>query len=244
MAGGGAGATATATAEVTPQGAAGVQVPGKPLNVKNFQFGTLSLSQFKALLEMLEQRGNSKLLNQPSISVIDNQQADIAVGTIIPVEVYQPLLGAGGAGAGAGGQQQMGIMGGTTVQQQFVSIALTVVPRVNDDKFVTLWVQPSVSEITGYTGKYGDLPITSTRSANSQVRVKDGDTVIIGGLIKEDKLKTTKRVKFLSRIPLFGNLFIHNSIDSSRSELIIFITPYIIRDENFASQKTNEMGEN
>jgi type II secretory pathway component GspD/PulD (secretin) len=138
----------------------------------------------------------------------------------------------------------MGIMGGTTVQQQFVSIALTVVPRVNDDKFVTLWVQPSVSEITGYTGKYGDLPITSTRSANSQVRVKDGDTVIIGGLIKEDKLKTTKRVKFLSRIPLFGNLFIHNSIDSSRSELIIFITPYIIRDENFASQKTNEMGEN
>ncbi len=221
--------------EATSEGSPGMQVPGKPLFVNKFHFGTLSFSQLKALLEMLEQRGNSRLLNQPSISVLNNQQADIAVGTIIPIEVYQPLMGAGGGG---GGQQQQGMMGGTTVQQQFISISLTVIPQVNDDKYVTLWIQPNVSEITGYTGKYGDLPITSTRTANSQVRVKDGDTVIIGGLIKEDKFKTTKRVKFLSNIPLLGNLFTYKSEENLRSELVIFITPYIIRGEEFIVKNT------
>jgi len=228
--GGGGGAGEEATAEGEP----GMQLPGKPLFVNKFHFGTLSFSQMRALIEMLEQKGNSKLLNQPSISVLDNQQADIAVGTIIPIEVYQPLMGAGGGG----GQQQQGMIGGTTVQQQFVSIALTVIPHVNLDRFVTLWIKPNISEITGYTGKYNDLPITSTRTANSQVRVKDGDTVIIGGLIKEDKIKTTRRVKFLSDIPLFGNLFTSNSIETTKSELIILITPYIIRGEDFAVESS------
>jgi len=231
--GGGAGGTGE---EATAEGEPGQQIPGKPLFVNKFHFGTLSLSQMRALLEMLEQKGNSKLLNQPSISVLDNQQADIAVGTIIPIEVYQPLMGAGGAGGG--GQQQQGMVGGTTVQQQFVSIALTVIPHVNLDRFITLWIKPNISEITGYTGKYNDLPITSTRTANSQVRVKDGDTVIIGGLIKEDKIKTTRRVKFLSDIPLFGNLFTYNSIEATKSELIILITPYIIRGEDFAVESS------
>ncbi len=231
--GGGAGGTGE---EATTEGEPGMQIPGKPLFVNKFHFGTLSFSQMRALLEMLEQKGNSKLLNQPSISVLDNQQADIAVGTIIPIEVYQPLMGAGGAGGG--GQQQQGMIGGTTVQQQFVSIALTVIPHVNLDRYITLWIKPNISEITGYTGKYNDLPITSTRTANSTVRVKDGDTVIIGGLIKEDKIKTTRRVKFLSDIPLFGNLFIYNSIETTKSELIILITPYIIRDEDFAIESS------
>ncbi|MFC1557874.1 secretin N-terminal domain-containing protein [candidate division KSB1 bacterium] len=240
--GGGAtgGATGGVGEEAETEASTGTQVAGKPITVNNFRFGTLSFGQFRGLLEMLEQRGNSRLLNQPSISVIDNQQADIAVGTLVPVEVYQPLLTGGGGG---GGQQQQSAAGGTTIQQQFVSIALTVIPHVSIDKYVTLWIQPSVSEITGYTGKYGDLPVTSTRTANSQVRVRDGDTVIIGGLIKEDKLHTTKRVKFLHKIPLFGSLFVYNAIESSRSELAVFITPYIIRSENFVAGETINLNE-
>ena len=237
--GGGAAAGGTAGEEAETEASTGTLVAGKPISVNNFRFGTLSFTQLKGLLEMLEQKGNSRLLNQPSISVIDNQQADIAVGTLIPVEVYQPIMGAGGGGT----QQQQGMVGGTTIQQQFVSISLTVIPHVSIDKYVTLWIQPSVSEITGYTGKYGDLPVTSTRTANSQVRVRDGDTVIIGGLIKEDKLQTTKRVKFLHKIPLFGSLFVYNAIESTRSELAIFITPYIIRSEDFVADKTFSVGE-
>ena len=236
--GGAAGATIGKEAETGAS--VGTQVAGKPITVNNFRFGTLSFTQLRGLLEMLEQKGNSRLLNQPSISVIDNQQADIAVGTLVPVEVYQPIMSGGGGG---GGQQQQGTAGGTTIQQQFVSISLTVIPHVSINKYITLWIQPAVSEITGYTGKYGDLPITSTRTANSQVRVRDGDTVIIGGLIKEDKLQTTKRVKFLHKIPLFGSLFVYNAIESKRSELAIFITPYIIRSEDFVADKTFSIGE-
>lgn len=68
--------------------------------------------------------------------------------------------------------------------------------------------------------------------------MKDGDTVIIDGLIKEDEVKTTKRVKFLSKIPLLGKLFTFSSIETVRNELVIFITPYIIKGENFTSEKT------
>ena len=224
--------------EVPPRGVSGIQVPDKPLKVKSFQFGTLSFSQYKALLDLLEQRGNSRLLIKPSMSVLDNQQANIAVGTIVPIEVNQPLMGTGAD------VEQTGMMGGTTGQQQFINISLTVIPHVNDDRYVTLWIQPALSEITGYTGKYGELPVTLTRTANSQVRVKDGDTVIIDGLIKEDKVKITKRIKFLSKIPLLGNLFSFNSVETVRNELVIFITPYIIRGENFTYEKTIDANEN
>jgi len=224
--------------EVPPRGVSGIQVPDKPLKVKSFQFGTLSFSQYKALLDLLEHRGNSRLLIKPSMSVLDNQQANIAVGTIVPIEVNQPLMGTGA------GVEQTGMMGGTTGQQQFINISLTVIPHVNDDRYVTLWIQPAVSEITGYTGRYGELPVTLTRTANSQVRVKDGDTVIIDGLIKEDKVKITKRIKFLSKIPLLGNLFTFNSVETVRNELVIFITPYIIRGENFTYEKTIDANEN
>jgi len=222
----------TAGEEVSPQGVSGIQVPAKPLKVKSFQFGSLSLSQYKAILHLLEKRGNSRLLIMPSISVLDNQQANIAVGTIVPIDAYQPLMGSGAD------VEKTGMKGGTAGKQQFTSISLTVVPHVNDDRYVTLWVQPTINEITSYTGKYGELPVTSTRTANSQVRVKDGDTVIIDGLIKEDKVKTTKRVKFLSKIPLLGKLFTFSSIETVRNELVIFVTPYIIEEENLASEKT------
>lgn len=213
----------------------GVIVPGIPLYLTKYKFGTLSLAQFRVVMEFLQSRGNTKLLNQPSISVLDNQQADISVGSIVPIEVSQIVTSAGGGG-GAGGQQSQ--VPQTIVQQQPVTISLTVIPRVNEDKYITLWVQPKVNEISAYTGKNADLPVTSLRAANTQVRVKDGDTVVIGGLIKEDKLRTERRVKFLWQIPLIGRLFRHVSIDSQKSELLIFITPYIIRDMEFVTQKT------
>ncbi|RKY89007.1 hypothetical protein DRQ09_02090 [candidate division KSB1 bacterium] len=229
------GAAAGGVAGGGAAGAGGMQVPGLPLKINNFRFGTLAFNQFKIVLELLEQQGNTKLLNQPSITTLDNQQADIAVGTLIPIEVTQVGMGGlggfGGAagGAAAGGMGGAGAMGGaiTTIQHQSVAISLSVIPHVNEGKYITLWVQPKVQEISGFTGKNNDLPITTTRTATTQVQVKDGDVVVIGGLIKEDKIKTVKKVKFLGDIPLIGNLFKSSNVDTRRSELVIFISPKI-----------------
>jgi len=236
---GGATAGGAAGGATGAGGAGGMQVPGLPLKVNNFRFGTLAFNQFKVVLELLEQQGNTKLLNQPSITTLDNQQADIAVGTMIPIEVTQMGMGGaggsggamGGAGAAMGGAGGAGgMMGGaiTTIQNQNIAISLSVIPHVNEGKFITLWVQPKVQEISGFTGKNNDLPITTTRSATSQVQVKDGEVVVIGGLIKEDKIRTVKKVKFLGDIPLLGRLFTSTNIDSRRSELVIFIAPKIV----------------
>jgi len=217
-----------------------------PLKVNNFRFGTLAFNQFKVVLELLEQHGNTKLLNQPSITTLDNQQADIAVGTLIPMEVTQMGGAAGGAGgaaggggAAAGGGGAGGMMGGamTTVQNQNIAISLSVIPHVNEGKYITLWVQPKVQEVAGFTGKNNDLPITTTRTTTSQVQVKDGDVVVIGGLIKEDKLSVIKKVKFLGDIPLLGRLFTSTNIDTKRSELMIFISPKI---SPFINESGNE----
>ena len=239
-------AGATTTAGGTGAAAAGIgQVQGLPLKISSFQFGTLSFSQLKIMLELLEQRGDSKLLNQPSITTLDNQQADIAIGTLLKIETTQMgggmgmpgQAGMGGAAMGGmGGMGGMGAMGGMqmitkTYQDEYVSIRLTVIPKVNEQKYVTLWLKPVVQEITGFTGERSDIPIISDRTANTQIRIKDGDSVVIGGLIKEDKIKTQRKVRFLGDIPLLGNLFRHTSIDSKRSELIIFITPIIIKEE-------------
>ena len=228
-AGGAAGAAggAATTSEGPP-------VPGLDLNIGDFKAGTLSLSQFKVVLNLLEQRKDSKLLNQPSITAMHNQQATIAIGTSIPIEVTQ----VGGAGGGAGGGGAAGGAGGgagggaiTTIQTQNIAVALTVIPQVNEGKYITLWVKPVVQEVTGFTGKNSDQPIVSSRTATTQVRVKSGEVVIIGGLIKEDNIKTVTRVKFLSSIPLLGPLFTHTRIDKKRSELIIFIAPEIVQTD-------------
>jgi type IV pilus assembly protein PilQ len=205
-------------------------VPGLDLSAGSFKFGTLSLQQLRGLLEFMDQQGETRVLNQPSITVLNNQQADIAVGTLVPIELQQPIITAGGGGAAA----SQG--GGTMVQQQFVSVALTVIPRVNDAHNVTLWVQPVISEITGFTGENNDLPIVSTRSANTQVRVRDTDTVVIGGLTKRDQVRTMRKVKFLGDLPLFGRFFRHETQQEKESELMILITPFIIAGENFGEE--------
>jgi len=206
-------------------------IPGSPILADGFRFGTLSYGQITALMELLESRGDTRLLNRPSITVEDNQQGDIAVGTVYPIEVSITSLGGmGGAGGGGGGA-----VTGTSIIQTSVAIQVTVVPHVNDDEYITMWVRPEVSEIVGYTGKGNDLPIKSVRATNTQVRVKNGDSIIIGGIIKEDKVETMKKVKFLGSIPLVGKLFTHRTTDYNKSELLIFITPTIIEQEDLFS---------
>src|SRR5262249_49103178 len=99
------------------------------------------------------------------------------------------------------------------------------------DGDVILSIYPQVSTITGYLNINGaSLPQISTREQQTTVRVRDGETIVIGGLIRDDELKSIQRVPILSRIPLFGELFTYRSKTRTRTELIITITPEVQKE--------------
>lgn len=169
---------------------------------RNLNVATLNLQEFQAILEMLFTKGDSKILSDPRITTLDNQPANIEVGTTIPVLVPQQQ----GATAGGAGATGVGFIQ-NTYEEIDIAISLRVLPRVNPDRYITMSVEPIVEAITGYTGPDGDRPIVASRSAKTQVMIKDGETIAIGGLIKEDKFDTFKKVPILGDIPLVGRLF-------------------------------------
>jgi len=93
---------------------------------------------------------------------------------------------------------------------------------------MTLQVKPMVEEIIGYTGEYNDRPIIAQRTAMTQVKIKEGETVAIGGLLKDNEIETLTKVPLLGSIPLIKYLFTHKSTRSEQRDLLIFITPQLM----------------
>ena len=106
-----------------------------------------------------------------------------------------------------------------------VGVKLAVTPRVNDSGYVRLYIRPEVSSVTSFTD---GIPVVEETTAETEVMVRDGVTLIIGGLIKKEKRHTVKKVPLLGDIPLLGRLFSSHDSEDVKSELIIFITPHII----------------
>lgn len=183
------------------------------------EFGSLSSTSFNVVLEMLLSNRRSKLLSQPRLTTLDNQKATISVGTLVWIEKR----------TGTGGGTEMQI----SYEERNVPIELIVVPHILHNDKILLELQPKVEEITGWQqGSAGyRLPTISTRSADSRIEVRDGETAIIGGLIKNSTMLNENRVWLLGSIPLIGHLFRYKTQTVERTELTIFITPRIIRDE-------------
>ena len=165
----------------------------------------------QATLLALETKKDAKILAKPSIQVLDRDDANIFIGDTLRTQV-----------------SQSGISGSTVQVFEFpVGIILLVRPRVNNNGEVTMRIHPVVSTITGMGA--GNLPQTSTREAETIVRVKDGETMVIGGLIRDEMSKVVQSVPILSRLPLVGELFKSRSTDHRHSEIMVFITPHIMR---------------
>lgn len=124
----------------------------------------------------------------------------------------------------------------TTVEYKDIGYFLTAIPRINnlnqEDEYVTMSVTAQSSTITGWVENSDTkAPQMSSRNAKTNVRVKNGETIIIGGLVKDEELKTINKVPGLGNIPLIGNLFKHRSKSHDKSEIFIFLTPHIIHFE-------------
>jgi len=192
-----------------------------------FTFGTLDFTQFSAVLEILSQRTDTKVLSNPKITTLNNREAKILVGSIVPIPNYEYSKDTGTR-----------VVSGYTEQQ--IGIGLTVTPNINERDYVTLTVKPTIDQITGYTGPNNERPIVSTRNAQTSVMIKDGQTLVIGGLISEQKIKYKKKVPILGDIPVLDYIFSKKEDTISRTELLIFITPHLIKEDDFDMAKAEE----
>ncbi|HET6633002.1 MAG TPA: type II secretion system secretin GspD [Rhodanobacteraceae bacterium] len=192
-------------------------------------------SELQAAIHAMESSGNTKTLSQPSLVVLNNQEASIDVGTQIPV--IQNYFTPGGYGAGAGvnnGGYQTG-----SVSYLDTGIQLQVTPRVNPGGLVYMEIDQEVSQPGAIVSVSGNPPIDK-RSIQTQVAVQSGQTVLLGGLIKQNDSLTDTGVPFLSRIPIVGKLFGTTSHNSNRVELLVLITPRVITNSAEAQEITRE----
>ena len=182
-----------------------------------FTFGTLDFSQFSAVLEVLKSRADTKIVSNPRITTLNNQEAKILVGKVVPLAKYEY-------------SKETGTQIISGYEDKEVGVKLVVVPSVNERDYVTLNVKPSVDEIIGSTGPDGERPIISTRSAQTKVMIKNGQTLVIGGLISEKKITLKKGFPILKDIPIVGFFFGRTAEEAEKTELLIFITPHIVQN--------------
>lgn len=188
-----------------------------PLRSGSFSYGTLTFSEVSLLLEFLKTAGKSRLLSSPSVTTTDGKPAIIDVVTTIPIQTVNRF------------SEGAVIQDIVTFQYKDVGITLSVTPIINKDGFITLKCVPTVEEITGWVGPADNQqPITSKRSVNTDVIVKSGETLVIGGLMKESTIEKVNGIWLLSDIPIIGELFRHHDKQNSKTDLMILITPAIL----------------
>jgi type II secretory pathway component GspD/PulD (secretin) len=170
---------------------------------------------FNAILDAMVVKKEAKILARPSVMVIDGDESNVFIGDTIRARIAQ----AGGLGAQT-----------VEIVEFPVGIILLLRPRVNADGNITMRVHPVVSTITAIDDD--NIPQTSTREAETTVMVKDGETVIIGGLIRDEMSRTIQEVPILSKLPIIGELFRNRSTSKRKSEIMVLITPHLVKDND------------
>jgi general secretion pathway protein D len=216
--------------------ALGIRGPG--LTGSENLLGTgFSIPAFGILINALASTNDSDILSTPHILATDNIPAEINVGQNIPLQTnvgggIGSLAGLGGAGAAGalGGLGGFGSFG--TAPRQDIGTKIKITPHLNDSDEVRLEVAEEISDLTGQApiGTLGAVPF-SKRTATTQLVVKDQQTVIIGGLVRSRVARTDTKIPLLGDIPVLGALFRSSSSSLQKSNLILILTPYIIREQ-------------
>lgn len=175
----------------------------------------LGNGDLNVVLEALKQVGETKILSNPHVAVLDGEEATIKVVTDQPYAEAQLESGT------------TNVVGESVVFME-VGVTLTVTPRISADGMIRTSIRPEVSSVVGNYQAFRTVPIIRRSYAETSVLVEDRETVIIAGMIENSKENTQTRVPFLGRIPLLGVLFRTTSDQVSSQELIAFLTPRIV----------------
>lgn len=228
-------------------GAAGLIGPAVDIPAGGVSGGTVSVSLIGFTLKALQTTTNVNVLSTPHILTLENEEAEIQVGKRRPYSTLgasssnltsllgslggstgSSALGALGGLGGLSGLGGLGGLGGAGVQYVDIDLTLKIKPTVNASDFVRMEIQQSIDDIDGLG--VGDAPITSKRKVTNVVEVKDGQAVVIGGLIRDQESESVSKVPFLGDIPLLGLLFRKTTKTVEKRNLIMIIIPHVIKD--------------
>ncbi len=193
------------------------QIPGTTLG-----WGVVDDSLSMAvILNALETQGNANILSTPSLLTLDNEEAYITVGQNVPF-VTGSYTNTGTVSNVSNPFQ--------TIERENVGVTLKVTPQVNEGDSVVLDITQEVSSISQQLLVAADV-ITNERKIETKVLARDGDIVVLGGLVKDDVQDSQQGVPLLQDIPLLGRLFRNDIVSVTKSNLLVFIRPTIVRDD-------------
>ncbi|OIO01123.1 MAG: hypothetical protein AUJ51_08835 [Elusimicrobia bacterium CG1_02_56_21] len=189
---------------------------------KGVYYGVFSLAQLQAIFRALISKGEGRYLGKPKIVAMNNKTALISISKDAAMGTQSTVSSAGGAS----GSQSTG------VERRRIGLVLKVTPQVNKEGYITMIVQPSYSDAVASAITVQGQAIFDpvSRGASTMVRVKNGQTVVIGGMLSSTESKTVKKVPLLGYIPIIGWLFTSVSSRRTNTDLVIFITPTILVD--------------
>jgi len=199
----------------------------KNLPAKGFTFvGKDSRNALRAVITALAEESKAKVLAAPHILVSDNREARIQVGRQVPIATSTTST----LTSTTSTDTSSSIPVTSTIQYKDIGIILKVKPQVNDSGLIALEITQEISSLgeTVRVGGQDEISINKTEAVTSLV-AQDGDTIIIGGLIQEDTSNSKDGLPFLSKIPIIGNLFGNTTDKKNRTELIILLTPHVIK---------------
>ena len=190
---------------------------------------------FAALLRALSGDGETNILSTPSVVTLDNQEATIKVTQKVPFVTGQYTGATTGTSSSTGSAV---INPFQTVDREDVGITLKITPQINEGDSVQLKIDQNVSNLTATS--IGGQPVTDEREITTNVLAKNGEIVVLGGLIDHDLTESEQQVPVLGSIPLIGNLFKYRSTSNTKRNLMVFIQPTILRDSDTAQRYTND----
>ncbi len=190
-------------------------------NMGNIDFSKLENYQISlpvASLRFLETDVDTKIIAQPRLRGIEGEKIEYLVGDEVPIPrtTFSPIA--------AGGVSQQPI---TSFDYKNVGIEIYITPEIHFEREITLEMEIKIKALGG--SGYGDLPIITTREVKNTIRLKEGETNLLAGLLKDEERKTTKGIAGLKSIPLLGSLFSNTDQEIQQTDVIMTLTPYIIR---------------
>lgn len=202
--------------------------------LSTFTFG--GIQGLSAVLSLLQNVGKTNTLSSPRITVINNEEAKLVDATRQPY-VSQTVV-----------QAQTSSQTADNIQFVDVGVTLTVVPTIVDDEKIILKLKPEVSSQTGTLNVQSvsegsdtaftrsSIPIVTSQTLETTVIVKSGETLVVGGLIKDNETKIRRKLPILSDIPFIGAAFRSETVDFNKTELVVFLTPYVVTGDETSKE--------
>ena len=186
----------------------GTPLPGSGSTVTTFMRNSLAIN---ATINALVTQGQAKILARPTLSSLNNVPASLLVGQQYPIVYFDARTG--------------------TQQVQFINVGvnLNVTPTIGTDGAITTDLETDYSAVTGFSNNF---PVITTRKAQSTLRVRDGETIVIAGLFNDVDSETLTKVPFLGDIPFVGEIFRNRVRSHNKDEVVFLITPHLVADDD------------